>query len=232
MAREPLVAVIGGNDLPDIASSARTLGEELASRAILLTGGEPDGSSAHVKNAAMNGCRDAGGLMISVLPDGPRSCLVSGRRLILRTGLRSLERDPITGAAADVVVVLSGGRGTLVELAYAVSSRTPLVFMASLDDIKRAYLRNEGGLLNDLEAASRGYPLVNIRAPELMNRLKECLSDLNLRCAATVGQAGAQVSNLIGGIDCRGPTNFLGLPGQNDIKTQFEQGVLALSRLR
>jgi hypothetical protein len=48
MSRKFIVAAIGGNGLPDVASSALRFGEVLSDRAILLTGGAPDGPRADV----------------------------------------------------------------------------------------------------------------------------------------------------------------------------------------
>src|SRR5258705_10783389 len=128
MPRKVIVAAIGGNGLPDVAASALRFGEVLSNRAILLTGGAPDDRSADVKSAAMAGSQRTGtGLMISVLPKGSPACELQGRRLILQTGLGSYERDPITGSAADAVVVFSGGAGTLVELAFAAFQNRPII---------------------------------------------------------------------------------------------------------
>jgi hypothetical protein len=78
MSRKLIVAAIGGNGLPDVASSALRFGEVLSDRAILLTGGEPDGPHTDVKNAAMAGSQGAKGLMISVLPKGSHANCTGG----------------------------------------------------------------------------------------------------------------------------------------------------------
>jgi uncharacterized protein (TIGR00725 family) len=236
MARKPVVAVIGGNDLPDVAPSASLFGAALSNGAILLTGGEPTGPSADVKNAAMQGCNDAKGLMISVLPQGPPSCclLVSERRLVLKTGLKPLERDPITGAAADVVVAFSGGRGTLVELAYAAFEHRPIVFVSSLVRLQGAYREKKEKLEADLATASGGYRLIDVGANQLMTALEQCLNGPN-RCFDSPAAAAEEMPALIEGIDCERSTNFRGLPGTDDDVRKFvrifEDGVVSLSLL-
>src|SRR5436305_1606082 len=126
--RKPIVAVIGGNsDVLEILDDVQRLGASLENRFLLLTGGRPAAAPTNVKDAAMNGA-SARGLMISVLPktgkSNPALRLEKKERLLtLQTHLNGAGRDPITGAAADLIVSFHGGAGTLVELAYAASYR-------------------------------------------------------------------------------------------------------------
>jgi uncharacterized protein (TIGR00725 family) len=236
MPRRPIVAAIGGNDLPDVARLAWDFGRLAASAdVILLTGGDPTGDQRHVKNAAMNGCVQAHGRGISVLPDGERSChlLPGQRRGVLQTGLTTFARDPITGAAADVVVVFRGGIGTLVELAYAALEKRQIVFCNSLEGLVLRDAADEQvpALRCKLDEAVAGYPLIAADPDALLDALIACFAD---RRRVEVGSAEKAVTaalGLTGGADLFGHTNFRGLPGDEESKREFERLVIALSML-
>src|SRR6266566_7504305 len=75
MPRLKIIAAIGGNRLWEVAPLARRFGERVANTpSILMTGGDPAGYQSNVKDAALAGCADAGGLMISVLRKGNPRC--------------------------------------------------------------------------------------------------------------------------------------------------------------
>jgi predicted Rossmann-fold nucleotide-binding protein len=235
MSRKPIVAVIGGNGLPDVAASALRFGAVLSNQAILLTGGAPDGPRTDVKSAAMFGSQGAMGLMISVLPKvGPSCELPPERRLVLKTGLGSYERDPITGSAGDVVVAFSGGAGTLVELAYAAFQKRPIIFQSSIEylRVKCSFEATEVRL--GLEKTVKGYPLISANKDELEHALIGCLSNPRAVCADTPeGAVRALFSSIDQGAGLGAETNFLGLPG-NDTKhwkNKFNEGVARLSKL-
>jgi uncharacterized protein (TIGR00725 family) len=174
MPRRRIIGVIGGNKLPDVAALASDFGRKVASPgAILLTGGESSGPQNDVKNAAINGCAEEGGLAISVLPNGRRSCskIPGQRRGVLQTGLSSFARDPITGAAADVIVVFRGGVGTLVELAYASFEDRPIIFCVSIGCLKKAQQNDDTELRSKLDEAVAGYRLIATNKNDLIEAL-------------------------------------------------------------
>jgi uncharacterized protein (TIGR00725 family) len=231
MPRKRIIAAIGGNNLPEITGPARDFGRRVASSgAILLTGGDPSGDQKDVKHAAIRGCARAHGLVISILPtEGKPSCRRVRRRLVLRTGLTSFARDPITGAAADVVVVFRGAVGTLVELAYAAFSHRPIVFCDSLEHLGDPNENRE--LKTKLDEAIAGYPLIRVDRTTLMKALIFSLTD---RSRAEVSSAEDAVAAALRSTDHFDPfseTNFLGLPGHKGIKQKFEERVVALSAL-
>jgi len=80
------------------------------------------------------------GRMISVLAEGPPKVklLRSERRVELCTALSPMGRNPITGGTPDRLIVLQGGAGTLVELAFGLRpvAATP-VFASSLTHLRQ-----------------------------------------------------------------------------------------------
>src|SRR5258705_9324517 len=104
--RKAIVAVLGGNsDVRDILGDVKTLCASIGNQCILLSGGRPTDAPTTVKDAALSAVQ-ATGLMISVLPNAGSSRVFlkkKERRLIVQTDLSSEGRDPITGAAADLI---------------------------------------------------------------------------------------------------------------------------------
>ncbi|MGO7807191.1 hypothetical protein ACC778_33525 [Rhizobium ruizarguesonis] len=162
MSRKWIIAAIGGGEAagPEVEAFG-TLVAQVG--AILMTGGIPALNSPRVTERAQAGCKAAGGLMISVLPETGRNAIIAchgERRFEVLTNVSKFGRDPITGAAADVIFVFPGEVGTLVELAYASREKRPILFcgtsaqwneMGALRRTRKAKLR-EG-----LETAVREY---------------------------------------------------------------------------
>jgi len=126
--RKPFIIGIMGShrDNPAAMKDAYRLGEKIAGKGhVLLTGG-----GSGVMKAASEGAHRAGGLVIAVLP--------SERKLPLRgypnefvdipiyTGMYDA-RNVINAKTPHVLVALSGGPGTLSEIAVALKSGTPVV---------------------------------------------------------------------------------------------------------
>jgi SLOG cluster4 family len=236
--RKMIVAAIGGNGMPGVAASALRFGELLSDRAILLTGGEPNDSLPDVKSAALAGSQKTGrGLMISVLTKGKPACELKDRRLILQTGLGKYERDPITGSAADVVVVFAGGAGTLVELAYAAFQNCPIIFQSSIRFLRMKCCFEAGEVRNGLKRALVGYPLISTKTntiDDLEDALIRCLSNAQGVCADTPEEAVQKIFGLFDRFNLNANTNFLGLPNgqaKDWKKKDFDDGVASLSLL-
>ncbi|MCS3499350.1 uncharacterized protein (TIGR00725 family) [Bradyrhizobium japonicum] len=232
MSRKFIVAVIGGNGLPDVASSAHRFCALLSNRVVLLTGGAPDGRLTDVKNAAMAGSQGAKGLMVSVLPRESPSCELQGRRLILKTGLGKYERDAITGSAADVVVVFSGGAGTLVELAYAAFQNRPIIFQSSVQYLRAKCSLEVSEVKKGFAKAKDGYPLISTKEGDLEHALGRCLA--NPHDVDTPEEAAQRVFGLLDGVvPLQDDTRFLGLPNDKEghWKKKFNLGVAELSKL-
>lgn len=106
------VAVVGPGDATTAECHvAYELGAIIAQRgAVLVTGG-----LGGVMAAAADGCRDAGGVSIGVLPGDSRA----GHSTVeLPTGLGEL-RNGLVVRCADAVIAVGGSWGTLSEIALA-----------------------------------------------------------------------------------------------------------------
>lgn len=234
MARKIVVAAIGGNGMPDVTPSAFRFGEELSDRAILLTGGmDPPKKDTDVKTAAMFGSQGARGLMISVLPDLGPACKLERRQLILETGLvGKYARNPITGSAADVVVVFPGAAGTLVELAYAALQGRPIIFLSSIQFLRVKCSFVAERVRAGLKEAKERYPLITTTENDLEHALVRCLASPQAICVDKPKEAVQEIFSLVDQpAVLASDTNFLGLPGDKDErwKKEFNAGVATLS---
>jgi len=107
-------------------ADARRVGEAIAKLGcILLTGGGPG-----VMKAASEGAHRAGGLVIGILPNDRQHPLKDYPNefvdIPIYTGM-SDARNVINAKTADILVALSGGAGTLSEIAFAIRSGTPVI---------------------------------------------------------------------------------------------------------
>jgi hypothetical protein len=233
MPRKLIVAVIGGNGLPEIAPYAHRLGELLSGRAILLTGGRPDDRpNENVKSAALAG--SSNGLMISVLPGGNPDCKLQGRRLILQTGLEGkYARNPIVGSAGDIVVAFAGGAGTLVELAYAAFQNQPIIFNSSINHLRVKCSLEAKDLKKGLDEAQSAYSLIPAKQGDLENALAACLGNPKAVCVDTPEEVIERVFGFSKEpVAVQRETNFLGLPGgeRERWKEKFNKDVAELSK--
>ncbi|HEY8552220.1 MAG TPA: TIGR00725 family protein [Thermaerobacter sp.] len=122
------VAVIGDSGAipPALREAGRAVGAALARQgAVVLTGGR-DGVMA----AVCQGAWEAGGLTVGILPgDDPREGN-AWLHVPLTTGLGMEWRSMVLIHAADSVVMLGGGNGTLGELSAAYLNGRPVVVLA------------------------------------------------------------------------------------------------------
>ena len=129
VARKPyIIGVMGSHrdQSPAVMADARRLGEALARRGyVLLTGGGPG-----VMRAACEGANKAGGLVIGVLPNDKQHPLEKYPNefvdIPIFTGMYDA-RNVINAKTPHVLVALSGGAGTLSEVAIAIRSGTPVI---------------------------------------------------------------------------------------------------------
>jgi uncharacterized protein (TIGR00725 family) len=106
------VAVIGPGDEPTVAAAA--VGRLLAERGAVLVCGGRGGAM----EAACRGAKEVGGLTVGILPGPDRSEANPFVDVVLPTGLGEA-RNALVVAAADVVIAIGGGYGTLSEIALA-----------------------------------------------------------------------------------------------------------------
>jgi uncharacterized protein (TIGR00725 family) len=122
--RRPIIGVIGGR--AEASDLAYSLGKMIAEKDyLLLTGGGPG-----VMKAASRGAAEAGGTVIGILPS-EKTHPVQGYPnkyvdIPIFTGM-SDARNAIIAKTCDVIVALSGGAGTLSEIALAIKSGSPVV---------------------------------------------------------------------------------------------------------
>ncbi|MDP8987657.1 MAG: LOG family protein, partial [Actinomycetota bacterium] len=76
--------------------------------------------------AACRGCADGGGTSIGLLPGNDRADANPWVTIAVPTGLGEA-RNALVVRAADAVVAVGGGYGTLAEIALALRAATPVV---------------------------------------------------------------------------------------------------------
>ncbi|MEW6426230.1 MAG: TIGR00725 family protein [Bacillota bacterium] len=117
------IGVIGaGECTEEEARLAEEVGCEIARRrAVLICGGRRG-----VMEAAARGAQRAGGLVVGILPGSSRREGNPYLTVALPTGLGDA-RNAVIACAADVFIAISGGYGTLSEIALALKMGKPVV---------------------------------------------------------------------------------------------------------
>jgi hypothetical protein len=146
-----IVGIVGKSYLPSKSpylTDAAVIGRGIAEAGyIVMTGGHVEADDLSVKHHALVGARDAGDMhhparLFGILPgirsghSGPDvETWVSkdglARGAFMYTGLKSSERDLITGGAPDILIALWGTQGTAKEVAAAIDAGRPVVFVDS-----------------------------------------------------------------------------------------------------
>ncbi|MDE1861869.1 MAG: TIGR00725 family protein [Thaumarchaeota archaeon] len=133
MAKKPQILVIGNNEngfSPYLERVSYDTGKEVAhSGAVLITGG-----LGGVMKAASQGAKEAGGLVIGIIPQNEASFANEYCDIVIPTGL-GLARDFLTALSGDCVIMIGGGSGTLAEACAAYMHKRPIVA-----------IRNTGGM--------------------------------------------------------------------------------------
>jgi hypothetical protein len=129
VARKPfIIGVMGSHteESSEVMENARRLGEAIAkSDYVLLTGGGPG-----VMRAVCEGAYKAGGLVIGILPNDKQQPLEKYPNefvdISIFTGMYDA-RNVINAKTPHVLVALSGGAGTLSEIALALRNGVPVI---------------------------------------------------------------------------------------------------------
>jgi hypothetical protein len=123
MSRTPYVAVVGPGDAsPEELRTAEEVGAGLAAAgAVVVTGG-----LGGVMEAACRGARSRRGRTIGILPGEDREAANGWVEIAIATGLGEL-RNGLVVRAADALVAIGGGHGTLSEIALALKLGRPVV---------------------------------------------------------------------------------------------------------
>jgi uncharacterized protein (TIGR00725 family) len=121
------IAVVGpGSAAPEEVARAEEAGAAIAeSGAGLVCGG-----LGGVMEAACRGARSRGGLTVGLLPGLDRSAANGWVIVAIPTGLGEA-RNALVVRAADAVVAIGGGWGTLSEIALALKGGVPVVGLAT-----------------------------------------------------------------------------------------------------
>jgi hypothetical protein len=128
LAAPVYVAVVGPGEsaTEEHRTDAARVGASLAEAgAVVLTGG-----LGGVMRAAAAGCRRAGGTSIGLLPDRDRDRANPESTFTIPTGMGEL-RNGLLVRAADAVVCVALSWGTLSEVALAIRTGKPVVFLAA-----------------------------------------------------------------------------------------------------
>jgi uncharacterized protein (TIGR00725 family) len=123
MSRTPYVAVVGPGDAsPSELATAEEVGAGLAGLgAVVVTGG-----LGGVMEAACRGARSRRGRTVGILPGEDRDAANGWVEIAIATGLGEL-RNGLVVRAADALVAVGGGHGTLSEVALALKLGRPVV---------------------------------------------------------------------------------------------------------
>ena len=121
--RSRYVAVCGASDPEPVQRElAREVGRRLAeAEAVVLCGG-----LGGVMEAASEGAAGAGGLVVGILPGGDRDAGNPHLGLAIATGLGEA-RNAVLTSAADSVIAIGRGWGTLSEIGLAMKKGRPVV---------------------------------------------------------------------------------------------------------
>jgi uncharacterized protein (TIGR00725 family) len=125
----PYVAVVGPGDAEAAAEAdAETVGRCLAEAGAIVVCGGLGGVMA----AACRGAREAGGVTVGLLPGSDRGAANPWVSVAIPTGLGEL-RNGLVVRAADALVAVRGGFGTLSEIALALKLGRPVIGLGTWD---------------------------------------------------------------------------------------------------
>jgi uncharacterized protein (TIGR00725 family) len=129
------IAVVGAGTCDGaIAEAANEIGRLIAERGVVLVTGGLTG----VMEAASHGARDAGGLVVGILPGLDASAANQWVDVAIPTGMGQL-RNGLVVSSAQAVIAVGGEWGTLSEIGLALKQGIPVVGWNTWD------LANAGG---------------------------------------------------------------------------------------
>ena len=129
MAPHKLIGVIGSHDCDeDTYERARRVGELLAERGF----GVICGGLSGVMEAACKGAVEAGGFTVGVLPGDTPNSANPYVQFRIATGM-GIARNVIIVRSSAAVIAVSGGAGTLSEIAHCLQLDVPVVGLDTHD---------------------------------------------------------------------------------------------------
>jgi uncharacterized protein (TIGR00725 family) len=127
MQRQKVIAVIGAGACDEgTFQLARQVGELLAGAGCIVVNGGLSG----VMDAASQGAREAGGLVVGILPTADPADANSFVSVAVATGMGDA-RNAVLANTADGFVAVAGALGTLTEIAFALKRQKPVVSLGS-----------------------------------------------------------------------------------------------------
>lgn len=114
----------------DVEAAAYEIGKLIAERdGILFFGAEKDSDS--LSTAACRGAKDGGGLTVGITYGKGKDIWEKDADIIIPCGLeRGGGRETVLVTGCDAVIAISGGSGTLTELAIAYQADIPTIALA------------------------------------------------------------------------------------------------------
>jgi len=138
------VAVCGPADASKaIAAQAESIGSLLARAGAVLVCGGLGGAM----EAAARGAHEAGGAVLGILPGSSRAEANAFVTMAVPTGMGEM-RNALVVRAADAVIAVGGGFGTLSEIALALKAGKPVVGLGTWE------LSKEGAAAGAIVAVS------------------------------------------------------------------------------
>ena len=131
MEKPYYIGVIGaGICSEEVFAIARDTGAEIGRRGWTVICGGLGG----VMEGAARGCSEAGGLTVGILPGADKSTANPYIQIPLPTGLNE-GRNLLIVRTADVLIAISGGHGTLSEIALALKIGKPVIGLKTWPNI-------------------------------------------------------------------------------------------------
>ncbi len=126
------VGVVGsGTCTEDLYALAREIGYQIGKHGWTLICGGLGG----IMEGASRGCFEAGGITVGLLPGSHKEQANPYIRIAIPTGLGE-GRNLLVVRASDILVAISGGHGTLSEIALALKTGKTVVGIKSFENIE------------------------------------------------------------------------------------------------
>jgi hypothetical protein len=111
----------------EMEQAAEKLGEEIAKKgAVLFFGAEKDFDS--LSSAACRGAKKYGGITVGVTYGKGKDIVEKNADIIIPSGLeRGGGRELVLVLSCDAIIAISGGSGTLTEMAIAYQANIPII---------------------------------------------------------------------------------------------------------
>lgn len=140
-----VIGVVGGAIVaPKVLDDAYAVGRLVAERGWVLLNG---GRNAGVMEASARGAKDAGGLVVGILPGDTTTGVAAAVDIAIPTGMGDA-RNAINVLASQVVIALPGGPGTVSEVALALKAGRTVVLLDFALGVPFATYYERGQLLD------------------------------------------------------------------------------------